>query len=109
WASHIFYFNREAEWDPSWGGQTLILDDGGRLKRKSAPSFDDFDSAIEAETLGNRSLLFAREGQSWHGMRKIECPDHAMRKAFIVVVNARVRTAARDFVRHLRGQPTASY
>ena len=58
--SHIFYFNTAADWDPAWGGQTVLLDDGGRLTPKSAPRFEDFDRVITAETLGNRSLLFAR-------------------------------------------------
>src|SRR5215470_10399851 len=38
-ASHIFYFNTEADWDPAWGGQTVLLDDSGRLAPKSAPRF----------------------------------------------------------------------
>ena len=28
--SHLFYFNSEDDWDPSWGGETLALDDGGK-------------------------------------------------------------------------------
>ncbi len=108
-ASHIFYFNTAADWAPTWGGQTVILDDGGRLKRKSAPQFEDFDRVITAETLGNRSLLFARGEQSWHGMRDIHCPEHAMRRVFIVVVQDAVRTTARDFVRRLRGQAAETY
>src|SRR5690606_14415036 len=35
--SHIFYFNTEADWDAAWGGETLILDDGGRFSPRSAP------------------------------------------------------------------------
>ena len=27
--SHIFYFNSHQDWDPIWGGQTVILDDNG--------------------------------------------------------------------------------
>jgi hypothetical protein len=107
--SHIFYFNTTADWDPAWGGQTMILDDQRRFHRKSAPALEDFDRAITAETLGNRSLLFARREQSWHGMRAIHCPEHSMRRVFIVVINDAVRTAARDFVRHLRGQAAESY
>ena len=38
--SHIFYFNTEQDWDPAWGGQTLLLDDGGRFPRNSAPHID---------------------------------------------------------------------
>jgi hypothetical protein len=87
----------------------VILDDGGRLQRRSAPRFEDFDDAIAADTLGNRSLLFAQGEKSWHGMREIRCPAHAMRKVFIVVVNDAVRTVARDFVRRVRGQPVKGY
>ena len=109
WGSHIFYFNTPADWDPAWGGQTMILDDGGRFKPKSAPRFEDFDSAITAETLGNRSLLFARGAQSWHGMREIHCPEHAMRRVFIVVINDAVLTKARAVIRQLRGQAVDRY
>lgn len=90
--SHLFYFNTEQDWDPSWGGETLILDDLGRFERKSAPDFEDFDRITTAETMGNRSLLFARGEKSWHGVREIRCPDGAYRKAFIVVVGDWRRT-----------------
>ena len=33
--SHLFYFNSEEDWDPAWGGSTLVLDDGGRLSYES--------------------------------------------------------------------------
>jgi hypothetical protein len=36
---------------------------------------------------GNRSLLFARQGNSWHGVREIRCPEDRMRKVFIVVID----------------------
>ena len=85
--SHIFYFNTEKDWDASWGGETVVLDDGGRFDPKSAPDFDDFDSASTSEAMGNRSLLFTRRGNSWHGVREIRCPEGRMRKVFIVVVN----------------------
>lgn len=92
--SHIFYFNTEADWDAAWGGETLILDDGGRFSPRSAPAFDDFVSAQGSESLGNRSLLFARNGNSWHGVREIRCPKGALRKVFIVVIE-RATLAAR--------------
>jgi Rps23 Pro-64 3,4-dihydroxylase Tpa1-like proline 4-hydroxylase len=85
--SHIFYFNTSEDWDPTWGGETLLLDDGGRFAYKSAPNFEDFRSVTAAEALGNRSLLFARKNQSWHGVRKIACPEGRFRKVFIVVIN----------------------
>lgn len=86
--SHIFYFNTADEWDPSWGGETVILDDGGRFSRASAPGFDDFDQSWTANAMGNRSLLFQRQGNSWHGVKPLNCPDDRLRKVFIVVVNA---------------------
>ncbi len=85
--SHIFYFNTAEDWDPAWGGETLVLDDGGRLSRNSAPDFADFDRIQAAEALGNRSFLFQRRGDSWHGVRPLACPEDRMRKVFIVVVN----------------------
>ena len=85
--SHIFYFNRNEDWDPAWGGETLILDDGGRFDRGSAPDFEDFDHTISAKSLENYSLLFGRRNNSWHGVRPINCPENKLRKAFIVVIN----------------------
>ncbi len=33
------------------------------------------------------SFLFRRTEHSWHGVREIECPEDAMRKVFIVVID----------------------
>jgi hypothetical protein len=62
------------------------LDDGGRFSRRSAPAFEDFDSAQAAPSLGNHSLLFVRNGNSWHGVHPIHCPPGLLRKIFIVVI-----------------------
>jgi hypothetical protein len=85
--SHIFYLNTEKDWDPSWGGETLVLDDGGRFNRSSAPAFEDFERVIHAEATGNRSFIFTRRGNSWHGVREIRCPEGSYRKVFIVVID----------------------
>lgn len=85
--SHIFYLNTGEDWKPEWGGETQVLEDHGRLKAGSAPSFDDFDEALSSESIGNRSLLFIRQGNSWHGVRPIQCPEGHLRKVFIVVIN----------------------
>ncbi len=85
--SHIFYLNTEQDWEESWGGETVILDDEGKFDRKSAPDFDDFKKATVSKATGNYSLLFARKGNSWHGVREIQCPNDRMRKVFIVVIN----------------------
>lgn len=86
--SHIFYFNTEQDWDESWGGETVVLDDKGRFPTRSAPAFEDFDSEITSKAIGNYSFLFSRRGNSWHGVREIRCPEGQMRKVFIVVLNS---------------------
>lgn len=107
--SHIFYLNTESDWKEEWGGQTVVLDDGGRFQRRSAPSFEDFDRAIDGKTLGNYSFLFARQGNSWHGVRPIQCPEGEYRKVFIVVFNDRWRLMRKRFVDRLKGKTTSDY
>jgi len=104
--SHIFYFNTAQDWDSGWGGETLILDDGGRFKRESAPHFDDFERATPSQASGNYSLLFARKGHSWHGIREIHCPEGYLRKVFIVVIN---RCTAVDRLRRIFGKSAKRY
>jgi hypothetical protein len=104
--SHIFYFNTRDDWDPSWGGETVVLDDGGRFDVQSRPRFEDFDRALSSVAIGNRSLLFTRRGNSWHGVREIHCPEGHMRKVFIVVVN---RNGPLDRLRALFGKERERY
>lgn len=107
--SHIFYFNTERDWDPAWGGQTLILDDNGRFDRASAPKFEAFERVITTEALGNRSVLFARREKSWHGVREIQCPEGAFRKVFIVVIDDWVRSLSRRVIGPLKGKRPVAY
>ena len=86
--SHIFYLNTENDWQPEWGGETQVLNDHGKFSSRSAPEFEDFDEALSSESLGNRSLLFVRSGNSWHGVKPINCPEGELRKVFIVVINS---------------------
>ncbi len=87
YGSHLFYFNTEEDWDPAWGGETLVLDDGGRLEVESAPGFDDFEGEIACPSMGNVSSILQRSDRSWHAVREIHCPEDRMRKIFIIVVN----------------------
>ncbi|MFQ5668590.1 MAG: hypothetical protein ACE5I7_19465, partial [Candidatus Binatia bacterium] len=68
--SHVFYFNTPQEWDPDWGGQTLVLDDDGRLNHRCNPEFEDLKCVAASQALGNYSLLFKRGEHSWHGVRE---------------------------------------
>lgn len=105
--SHIFYFSSSDNWDPSWGGDTLILDDNGRFSRKSAPEFEEFDHAYAGESIGNYSLLFQRQERSWHGVREITCPEGYYRKVFIVVINDRLRAMIKNATMRLKGEAVA--
>jgi hypothetical protein len=85
--THIFYFNTEEDWESSWGGRILIMDDHKRFKTHSAPSFDELDVAASLDPWGNGSLLFQRTAHSWHGVRPLESPPGPLRKLFIVTIN----------------------
>jgi len=104
--SHIFYFNTARDWDPAWGGETLLLDDAHRFDYRSAPSFADFTNVTTTIALGNYSLLFSRTAHSWHGVRELICPSSSVRKVFIVVVN---RYSPLDRVRRFFGEPPRGY
>jgi len=105
--SHIFYLNTRDDWDPAWGGETIVLDDHGRFPEDSSPAFEDFDRSWAAETMDNRSLIFGRRGNSWHGVRAIECPEGKMRKVFIVVFEdyRPARMVVKRLTRLLKGKP----
>jgi hypothetical protein len=85
--SHLFYFNSAQDWDPAWGGATLVLDDGGRLSYDSAPALEEFDGIVECQSIGNYSALIKRSDHAWHAVRPIACPPDRLRRIFIVVVN----------------------
>lgn len=104
--SHIFYFNTLNDWDPNWGGHTVLLDDGGRLDYRSSPRFEDFDNEIAGEAIGNRSLLFTRTDRAWHGVREVTCPADKLRRVFIVVVN---KNGLRDKLRRATKRHAVCY
>lgn len=85
--SHLFYLNTYEDWDPEWGGETLLFDDAGRKDYNSAPGFEDFAGCRAIETMGNRSAILARGDHGWHGVRPITCPEGHMRKIFVAVIN----------------------
>jgi len=105
--SQIFYLNTEQDWQPDWGGETVVLDDGERIGPDNAPGFDDFDAEYPAQTADNRSLLFGRRGNSWHGVRRINCPEGYYRKVFIVVFEEHrpLKMALKKLKRLLTGKP----
>ncbi len=87
-ATHIFFFADDQDWPREWGGDILILDDEGRYKAHSAPTFDDLKVAASLDLRKNGSLLFQRTEHSWHGVRPLQSPHpDVYRKLFIVTVN----------------------
>lgn len=105
--SQIFYLNTEQDWNKDWGGETVILDDNGRFPTYSNPAFEDFDAEWPAETMNNRSIIFGRRGNSWHGVRRIQCPEDRYRKVFIVVFEEvrPFKTAVKKLGRLVTGKP----
>ena len=92
--SQLFYFNSEDDWDPAWGGDTLVLDDGGKIDFETAPLLDDFVSETPARSIGNYSFMFERTDRAWHAVREIKCPEDRVRRLFILVAypdNLRVK------------------
>jgi len=87
YGSQVFYFNTSEDWDPGWGGQTVVLSDENRKNREPNPEFEDLESVATSQAIGNYSLLFARGAHSWHGVRELICPQDQLRKVFIVVIN----------------------
>ena len=57
--------------------------------------------------MGNRSALFSAGPHSWHGMQELSCPEGALRKVFIVVVNK--AHLSRRVKRRLKGKPSPGY
>ena len=104
--SHIFYFNTDDDWDPAWGGQTVVLDDGGKLSAHDSPKFGALPQVAASEILGNRSFMFKRTEHSWHAVNPIACPPERLRKVFIVVIN---RVNLQVLWRRLRGKDPDGY
>jgi hypothetical protein len=86
-ATHIFHFNDEKVWNPSWGGETLILSSTKPLSTHSAPTFDELKVDAAHGPAGNGSLLFQRTPHSWHGMKPLACPPGHLRQIFSVTLN----------------------
>src|SRR5262249_4242828 len=109
--SHIFYFNTVAvrDWASSSGGQTLVLDDGGRFDDVSGPKFEDFERTIASDAMGNSTFLFANRQNAWHGVHEIRCPEGAYRKVFIVVIDDFFLGLRRRIAGRLRGEVAAVY
>ncbi|MFT4613052.1 MAG: hypothetical protein ACI9NT_000186 [Bacteroidia bacterium] len=109
--SQIFYLNTEKDWRRDWGGETVVLDDGDSISPDNAPSFDDFIAEYPAETQDNRSLLFGRRGNSWHGVRRINCPEDHYRKVFIIVFEEHrpIRTAVKIAKRFVTGKTLVTH
>lgn len=84
--SQIFYFN-DVNWQENWGGQTLVLDDNGKYDFKSAPEFKDFEIIGTSSNIGNRSFIFARKNNGWHGVKPLNCPEGEIRKIFTTVID----------------------
>lgn len=83
--SHLFYFNTREDWNPSWGGETLLLGDKVKGSSAQAPEFRDFKKNLPVPTVGNQSLLFHNSASAWHGVEPLKCPRNKYRRVFMVI------------------------
>lgn len=81
--NHLFYFNTAEDWDPKWGGETLIL--GEKRVKSKAPDFFDFNKTVIVQNAGGHSLLFKNSSKAWHGVKPLRCPPGKYRRVFIVM------------------------
>ena len=82
--SQIFYFNTSEDWNREWGGEIILFDD--KHPGIEYPGFDQFGTAKCYETIGNRSVLFCANQNTWHGVRELTCPDDHFRRSFNVII-----------------------
>ncbi len=99
--THILYFNTSDEWDPAWGGATLVL--GGKQAAAMNPDFKDFTVQEAARIVDNHSFLFKNTPDAWHGVTALTCPAERYRRLFNVIfeppVARRLLDRARSFLR----------
>lgn len=82
--TQIFYFNDADDWNPEWGGNTLLL--SKCRVQKDNPDFHEFDSRLVIDMMKCQSLFFTRTGSSWHGVEKLNCPENYFRNTFNVIL-----------------------
>ncbi|MDQ3258049.1 MAG: 2OG-Fe(II) oxygenase [Acidobacteriota bacterium] len=114
--THIFYFNTSEDWNPAWGGATLVL--GSKLTSAMNPDFNDFTAAEAAQITDNHSFLFRNGPHSWHGVKPLTCPEGSYRRLFNVIFEvpeksekavASPLSAIKRLFRGRRTQPETSY
>ena len=67
-ANSIFYAS--PEWNPSWGGETLLFSSTGlKIIKKISP-------------ISNRLILFIHSSTSFHGVNKISAPSGVCRNTY---------------------------
>jgi hypothetical protein len=84
--THILYFNTSDEWNPEWGGATLVL--GGKQTDAMNPDFRDFETRDEARIVDNHSFLFKNTPNAWHGVSALTCPPGSYRRLFNIIFEA---------------------
>lgn len=81
--THILYFNTSEDWQPDWGGSTLVL--SGKQTESLNPNVEDFAIAIPTQMIDNRSFLFKNAPNAWHGVEPLTCPDNQYRRLFNII------------------------
>ncbi|WP_235777127.1 2OG-Fe(II) oxygenase [Rhizobium mesoamericanum] len=98
--THILYFNTSVDWNPEWGGSTLVL--GGKKIGAMNPDFADFETSAAACITDNHSFLFKNTPSAWHGATALTSPDGSYRRLFNVIFETPRRSVGRKLVDRAR-------
>ncbi len=83
--NHMFYFNTREDWNPKWGGSTLVLGGNRKYSKEKSYDFSDFKSVILVKNEAHHSLLIKNTNRAWHGVKSLRCPDGKYRRMFMII------------------------
>ncbi len=98
--THILYFNTSDDWNPEWGGATLVL--GGKKIKAMNPDFADFETSAAACITDNHSFLFKNTSSAWHGATALTSPDDSYRRLFNIIFEMPRHSVGRKLVDRAR-------
>jgi hypothetical protein len=85
----MLYFPQN-DWDPDWGGGTQVY---RPLNKKYNSNWSnsriprsETDLVFDTGFRPNRLFFFAKSANSWHGVKRITCPEGVLRRSFTFAV-----------------------
>jgi hypothetical protein len=97
-ASLILYF-ADPRWRPEWGGDTRLYRPKHKVLLRNWHNrrvpFDQLDTVMNNEFVGNRLFIFTKSADSYHGVPEIHCPPDIARNSVNINVVLRAPTRFR--------------